>query len=38
MLSGTAAVRHDVPAARLRRVFVEDPNGLKIEINVKEPS
>ena len=34
--SGTEAVRHDVPAARLRRVFVEDPNGVKIEINVKE--
>ena len=34
--TGTVAVRHDVPAARLRRVFVEDPNGLKIEINVRE--
>jgi len=29
-------VRSDVPAAGLRRLFVEDPNGVKIEINVKE--
>jgi catechol 2,3-dioxygenase-like lactoylglutathione lyase family enzyme len=34
--SGADVVRHDVPAAHLRRVFVEDPNGVKIEINVRE--
>ena len=34
--AGAGAVRHDVPAAGLRRLFVEDPNGVKIEINVKE--
>jgi len=33
---GVAAARNDVPGTGLRQLFIEDPNGLKIEINVKE--
>ena len=29
---------NEVPAAGLRQLFIEDPNGVKVEINVKEPS
>ena len=32
--SGIQAVRNTVPGVGLRQLFVEDPNGLKIEINV----
>jgi catechol 2,3-dioxygenase-like lactoylglutathione lyase family enzyme len=31
---GVDAATNEVPAAGLRQLFVEDPNGLKIEINV----
>jgi catechol 2,3-dioxygenase-like lactoylglutathione lyase family enzyme len=31
---GVEATLNTVPGARLRQVFLEDPNGLKIEINV----
>jgi catechol 2,3-dioxygenase-like lactoylglutathione lyase family enzyme len=34
---GIAASRNAVPGV-MRQVFVEDPNGVKIEINVKESS
>jgi catechol 2,3-dioxygenase-like lactoylglutathione lyase family enzyme len=30
------AARNDPPGAGLRQLFIEDPNGVKIEINVKE--
>jgi len=33
---GVAAAENRVPG--MRQVFLEDPNGVKIEINVKEPS
>jgi catechol 2,3-dioxygenase-like lactoylglutathione lyase family enzyme len=33
--SGVPAVKNDVPGV-MRQYFVEDPNGVKIEINVKE--
>jgi catechol 2,3-dioxygenase-like lactoylglutathione lyase family enzyme len=36
--SGVEAARNAVPAAGLQQLFVEDPNGVKVEINVKEPS
>jgi catechol 2,3-dioxygenase-like lactoylglutathione lyase family enzyme len=35
--SRVPAVRNDVPGV-MRQYFVEDPNGVKIEINVKEPT
>lgn len=35
---GVEAARNDPPGAGLRQLFIEDPNGVKIEINVKEPS
>jgi hypothetical protein len=34
---GIDAAANDVPAAGLRQLFIEDPNGVKVEINVKEP-
>ena len=33
---GIDAAPNQVPG--MRQLFVEDPNGVKIEINVKEPS
>jgi catechol 2,3-dioxygenase-like lactoylglutathione lyase family enzyme len=36
--SGVEAARNDPPGAGLRQLFIEDPNGIKVEINVKEPS
>jgi catechol 2,3-dioxygenase-like lactoylglutathione lyase family enzyme len=33
---GIAAAPNEVPG--MRQLFLEDPNGVKIEINVKEPS
>jgi catechol 2,3-dioxygenase-like lactoylglutathione lyase family enzyme len=36
--SGVDVARNDPPGAGLRQLFVEDPNGVKIEINVKESS
>ena len=35
-LGGVEAARNDPPSAGLRQLFIEDPNGVKIEINVKE--
>jgi catechol 2,3-dioxygenase-like lactoylglutathione lyase family enzyme len=35
--SRVPAVKNDVPGV-MRQYFIEDPNGVKIEINVKEPS
>ena len=35
---GIEAAPNEVPGAGLRQLFLEDPNGVKIEINVKEPS
>ena len=32
--AGVEATPNTVPGARLRQLFLEDPNGLKIEINV----
>jgi len=32
---GVAARLNDVPGARLRQLFLADPNGVKIEINVR---
>jgi catechol 2,3-dioxygenase-like lactoylglutathione lyase family enzyme len=32
---GVAAVRNTVPGAGLRQVFFDDPNGVRVEINVK---
>jgi catechol 2,3-dioxygenase-like lactoylglutathione lyase family enzyme len=34
---GIDAAVNEVPAAGLRQLFIEDPNGVKVEINVKEP-
>ena len=34
--AGVAAVRNHVPDAGLRQLFFEDPNGVRIEINVKQ--
>ncbi|HVW69776.1 MAG TPA: VOC family protein [Steroidobacteraceae bacterium] len=34
---GVRPARNDVPGADLRQLFLEDPNGLKIEINVRKP-
>jgi catechol 2,3-dioxygenase-like lactoylglutathione lyase family enzyme len=36
--SGVEAAENEVPGAGIRQLFVEDPNGVKVEINVKEPS
>jgi len=33
--AGVAAVRNTVPGAGLRQFFIEDPNGVRVEINVK---
>ncbi len=33
---GVRAARNDVPGAKLRQLFLEDPNGVKIEINVRD--
>ena len=33
---GVEAARNDLPGADIRQLFVEDPNGLKIEINVMQ--
>jgi catechol 2,3-dioxygenase-like lactoylglutathione lyase family enzyme len=32
---GVAARRNDAPGASLKQLFVYDPNGVKIEINVR---
>jgi catechol 2,3-dioxygenase-like lactoylglutathione lyase family enzyme len=32
--AGIRAVANDVPAAAFRQLFVEDPNGVRIELNV----
>ena len=32
--AGVHAVRNDVPAAGIRQLFVRDPNGVTVEINV----
>jgi catechol 2,3-dioxygenase-like lactoylglutathione lyase family enzyme len=32
--SGVEAARNDPPGAGIRQLFIEDPNGLKIELNV----
>jgi catechol 2,3-dioxygenase-like lactoylglutathione lyase family enzyme len=34
--SGVEAAQNEVPGAGIRQLFIEDPNGVKIEINVKE--
>jgi catechol 2,3-dioxygenase-like lactoylglutathione lyase family enzyme len=33
---GVHAARNDVPGGTLRQLFLEDPNGVKIEINVRK--
>jgi lactoylglutathione lyase len=33
--AGIAAVRNSVPGAGLRQLFIEDPNGVRVEINVR---
>jgi catechol 2,3-dioxygenase-like lactoylglutathione lyase family enzyme len=33
---GVQAARNDVPGGFLRQLFLEDPNGVKIEINVRK--
>jgi catechol 2,3-dioxygenase-like lactoylglutathione lyase family enzyme len=33
---GVRAARNDVPGGTLRQLFLEDPNGVKIEINVRK--
>ncbi len=35
--SGVTAKRNDPPGGFLRQLFLEDPNGVKIEINVRMP-
>jgi len=32
---GVLAIRNDVPAAGIRQLFLEDPNGVRIELNVR---
>lgn len=32
--AGLRATENDVPEARLRQLFVEDPNGVRVELNV----
>jgi catechol 2,3-dioxygenase-like lactoylglutathione lyase family enzyme len=34
-VAGVATVRNDVPAAGFSQLFVEDPNGVRIELNVR---
>jgi catechol 2,3-dioxygenase-like lactoylglutathione lyase family enzyme len=34
--SGVEAAENEVPGAGIRQLFIEDPNGVKVEINVKE--
>ena len=34
---GVRSVRNRVPAAGLRQLFFEDPNGVRVEINVRDP-
>ncbi|MDB6090407.1 MAG: hypothetical protein JWN85_3191 [Gammaproteobacteria bacterium] len=34
---GVRAARNDVPGGTLRQLFLQDPNGVKIEINVRKP-
>jgi catechol 2,3-dioxygenase-like lactoylglutathione lyase family enzyme len=34
---GVPAVRNEVPEARLRQLFFEDPNGVRIEVNIVTP-
>ena len=36
--AGVDAVRNSVPAVGLRQVFFDDPNGVRIEINVRNRS
>ncbi len=33
--AGVEAVANDVPAAGIRQLFVDDPNGVRIELNVR---
>jgi catechol 2,3-dioxygenase-like lactoylglutathione lyase family enzyme len=33
--AGVPAVSNDVPAAGIRQIFLEDPNGVRIELNVR---
>ena len=33
--AGVEAVSNDVPAASIRQLFFEDPNGVRIELNVR---
>jgi catechol 2,3-dioxygenase-like lactoylglutathione lyase family enzyme len=33
---GVQAARNDVPGSALRQLFLRDPNGVKIEINVRK--
>jgi catechol 2,3-dioxygenase-like lactoylglutathione lyase family enzyme len=33
--AGIPAVANDVPAAGMRQLFLEDPNGVRIELNVR---
>jgi catechol 2,3-dioxygenase-like lactoylglutathione lyase family enzyme len=35
---GVRAVPNQVPAAGLRQLFFEDPNGVRVEINVRTPA
>jgi catechol 2,3-dioxygenase-like lactoylglutathione lyase family enzyme len=35
---GIESVANTVPGAAMRQLFIEDPNGVKVEINVKETS
>ena len=32
--AGLRATQNDVPEARMRQLFVEDPNGVRVELNV----
>jgi catechol 2,3-dioxygenase-like lactoylglutathione lyase family enzyme len=34
---GVPAVRNDVPGGGPRQLFVDDPNGVRVEISVREP-
>jgi catechol 2,3-dioxygenase-like lactoylglutathione lyase family enzyme len=34
---GVAAVRNTVPGGALRQLFFDDPNGVRVEINVRMP-
>jgi catechol 2,3-dioxygenase-like lactoylglutathione lyase family enzyme len=33
--AGVVAIRNSVPGAGLRQLFIEDPNGVRVEINVR---